>query len=81
MIGTETGGVGSLAEGVGTDRMGAGDIGSLTEGVGTDGVGASGVGSLTEGVSTDGVGAEGVSADFVACCSLLSFSMASRASH
>ena len=53
-------------------------VSSLAEGVGTDHMWAGGVGSLTEGVGTDCVGAKGVGADFVARCSLLSFSMAVR---
>ena len=64
----------------GTEAIRTGGVGSLAEGVGTDRMGAGGVGSLTEGVGTDCVGAEGVGADFVARCSLLLFSMASRAS-
>ena len=65
----------------GTKAIRTGGVGSLAEGVSTDRMGAGGVGSLTEGVGTDRVGAEGVGANFVAHCSLLSFSMASRASH
>ena len=76
MIGTEVDGTNIP----GTKAIWTGGVGSLAKGVGTDRMGAGGVGSLTEGVGTDRVEAEGVGANFVARCSLLSFSMASRAS-